>query len=143
MGERCHVCLLLVPQLNNSMRCLPTPQPRSTGVTPTPSGLGRGHTCDSNRLQSIQTPFPVFSLEIKAAMIAPWAYKPVAMSVLATPTYSIVMWHRIHQLWLEQTLHGGPSGSPVLAQRDKLVVGCEDYMELHCYICISPAGVAK
>lgn len=30
-------------------------------------------------------------------MIAPWAYKPVAMSVAATPT-----------------LHGGPFGSPVL-----------------------------
>jgi hypothetical protein len=42
-------------------------------------------------LQSIHTPFPVFSLEIKAAMIAPWAYRPVAMSVLATPTYRVVM----------------------------------------------------
>ena len=33
-------------------------------------------------------------------MIAPWAYNPVAISVAATPT-----------------LHGGPSGSPVLGPR--------------------------
>jgi hypothetical protein len=54
-------------------------------------------TCDSNKLQSIQTPLPVFSREIMAAMMAPWVYKPVAMSVAATPT-----------------LAGGRSGSPVL-----------------------------
>ena len=33
-------------------------------------------------------------------MIAPWVYKPVAISVTATPT-----------------LHGGPSGSPVLHRK--------------------------
>jgi len=54
-------------------------------------------TCDSNRLQSIQTPFPVFWREIRAAIIAPWAYSPVEISVTATPT-----------------LDGGRSGSPVL-----------------------------
>lgn len=90
-GERCHAYLLPDPQLSSLMRCLPTPQSGAAGVKTVESVLGRRHTCDSNKLQSIRTPFPVFSLEMRAAIIAPWAYKPVAMSVLATPTYTDVM----------------------------------------------------
>ena len=55
-------------------------------------------------MQSIHTPFPVFSLEIKAAIIAPWAYKPVAMSVLATPTYRIVIMHCFSIVMIEANL---------------------------------------
>jgi hypothetical protein len=65
-------------------------------------------TCDSNRLQSIQTPFPVFWREIRAAIMAPWAYSPVEISVTATPT-----------------LDGGRSGSPVLRT-------CGQYMVPSC-----------
>lgn len=96
MGGRYRVCLLHALQLNSSMQCLPAPQSGQLGVTLMLSELEKVHTCDSNRLQSIQTPFPVFFLEIKAAMIAPWVYKPVAMSVLATPTCNVVMGHRTH-----------------------------------------------
>ena len=54
-------------------------------------------TCDSKRFASIQQPLPVCWREMRAAIIAPWVYRPVAMSVTATPT-----------------LDGGRSGSPVL-----------------------------
>ena len=54
-------------------------------------------TCVSNKLQSIQTPWPVCWRDISAAIMAPWAYNPVAISVAATPT-----------------LAGGRSASPVL-----------------------------
>ena len=95
MGGRYRACLLLAQLLGSLMQYLLNLRSRPTSVIPTQSTLEGERTCDSNRLQSIHTPFPVFSLEIKAAMIAPWAYKPVAMSVLATPTYSIVTVHHL------------------------------------------------
>jgi hypothetical protein len=98
-------------------------------------------TCDSNRLQSIHTPFPVFSLEIRAAMIAPWAYKPVAMSVLATPTYSIVTMYYLfivmlgaNLAWRTIRFTGTMSKKAISCVAAKNMWSCRRYM------CISPAG---
>jgi hypothetical protein len=60
-------------------------------------------TCDSKRLQSIQTPLLVCCRDIRAAIMAPCAYSPVAMSVAATPT-----------------LTGGRPGSPVLCMANSM-----------------------
>lgn len=46
------------------------------------------HTCVLNKLQSIFCPFPVLCRCNNAAIIAPCAYNPVAMSVSATPTFT-------------------------------------------------------
>lgn len=42
-------------------------------------------TCEDSRLQSIWAPLPVLCRCSRAAMTAPWAYSPVARSVMATP----------------------------------------------------------
>ncbi len=47
--------------------------------------ISKCHTCEDRRLQSIWRPRPVFCRWSKAAMTAPWVYKPVARSVIATP----------------------------------------------------------
>lgn len=140
-GGRYRACLLLAPQLSSSMRYSPTPQSRATGVIPTQYTPERGRTCDSNKLQSTHTPFPVFSLEIQAAIIAPWAYKPVAMSVLATPTYSTVTTCYLLIVMIEANLARRAIGftSATLKISISWLVA-ESVVSCHYYMCISPAG---
>lgn len=65
----CHASMPLDPRLNNSRQCLPG---RLTSDNET-SRLAAycSLTCDSNKLQSIQTPLPVCCLDSRAAIMAP------------------------------------------------------------------------
>lgn len=105
------------------MQCLLIPQAIALDVNARQADHYYRHTWDSNKLQSIQTPCPVFSLDKRPAMMAPCVYSPVAMSVAATPT-----------------LQGGPSGSPVLFR--PLQVPCHRVMGPGSYICMSPASAS-
>lgn len=121
-------CFLTCNQIVGRNICQPSDL-NNVNVLTIPSSMQRlVITCDSKRLQSIHTPFPVCWRDISAAIMAPWAYKPVAISVAATPT-----------------LAGGRSGSPVLEaeRRQNLVIPGSDRSEAEfTNICMRPASAS-
>lgn len=65
----CRALTLLDPRSNNLRQCLPG-QLTSDNEPPQQTACC-SLTCDSNKLQSIQTPFPVCCLDSRAAIMAP------------------------------------------------------------------------